>query len=127
MIFNENTAFFCRFLYYYIWNCYLLITSFINYYITKRYGNESFWIWVYLIYFEYKYNTYYPSNKGRGTHFLEQIFDENNKLIRETIKENPHQVIITEEQIEKTRKYVEEYDKKLKKSVKKYKKGILRF
>ena len=75
-----------------------------------------------IIYFEYKYNTYYPSNKGRGTHFLEQIFDDNNKLIKETIKENPHQVIITEEQIDKTRRYVEEYDKKLKKSVQKYKK-----
>ena len=75
-----------------------------------------------IIYLKYHDDTYFPNNKGRGTHFLEQIFDENNKLIKETIKENPHQVILTEEQIENTRRYIEEYDKKLKKSVKKYKK-----
>ena len=75
-----------------------------------------------IIYLKYHDDTYFPNNKGRGTHFLEQIFDENSKLIKETIKENPHQVILTEEQIDKTRRYVEEYDKKLKKSVQKYKK-----
>ncbi len=75
-----------------------------------------------IIYFKYKNNTYYLSNKGRGTHFLEQIFDENNDLISETIKENPYLFVITEDEIEKTRNYVEEYDKKLKKSLQKSRK-----
>ena len=42
-------------------------------------------ILLYLSYFE---GVYFINNKCFGKYYLEQIFDENNQIIKETIKEN---------------------------------------
>lgn len=43
-----------------------------------------------IIYLKKTKKGFVRKNKCFGTHYLEQIFDENNRLLNEKIKENPH-------------------------------------
>lgn len=43
-----------------------------------------------IIYLEKTEKGFVIKNKCFGTHYLEQIFDKNNELLNESIKENPH-------------------------------------
>ncbi|ADC47514.1 hypothetical protein mru_1664 [Methanobrevibacter ruminantium M1] len=48
-----------------------------------------------IIYLKKTENGFVRKNKCFGTHYLEQIFDYNNKLLKETIYENPNFVDLT--------------------------------
>ena len=43
-----------------------------------------------IIYLEKREESFIRTGKCFGTHYLEQIFDKNNELLTESIKENPH-------------------------------------